>query len=119
MSPLTGMASRRDNLAPATHQTDALRLADTRATVILLGAAGISNVDLTSVWFKELLVAGSFCHSNDGGAHSIDRALGIMATGGFPGDLLVTHRFPLEGIREAVATAGDRAAGAIKVVLQP
>jgi threonine dehydrogenase-like Zn-dependent dehydrogenase len=29
---------------------------------------------------------------------------------------LVTHRFPLDGVTEAFATAADRAAGAIKVV---
>lgn len=99
--------------------TDAFRVADTRGTVILLGAAGVSKVDMTPVWFKELTVAGSFCHAHDGGAHSIDRALDLMAAGGFPGSTLVTHRFPLEAVREAVATAGDRAAGAIKVVLHP
>ncbi|EEB80426.1 Alcohol dehydrogenase GroES-like domain family [marine gamma proteobacterium HTCC2148] len=31
-------------------------------------------------------------------------------------DALVTHRFPLDGVTEAFATAADRAAGAIKVV---
>ncbi|MDH3755406.1 MAG: alcohol dehydrogenase catalytic domain-containing protein [Acidimicrobiia bacterium] len=32
---------------------------------------------------------------------------------------IITHRFPLEGAVEAFATATDRAAGAIKVVLEP
>jgi threonine dehydrogenase-like Zn-dependent dehydrogenase len=31
-------------------------------------------------------------------------------------EALVTHRFPLDGVTEAFATAADRAAGAIKVV---
>lgn len=99
--------------------TDAFRVADTRGTVILLGAAGVSKVDMTPVWFKELTVAGSFCHAHDGGGHSIDRALEIMAAGAFPASTLVTHRFALDDVRAAVETAGDRASGAIKVVLQP
>ena len=99
--------------------TDAFRVADTRGTVIVLGAAGVSKVDMTPVWFKELTVAGSFCHAHDGGGHSIDRALELMAAGAFPASTLVTHRFPLDEVRTAVTTAGDRAAGAIKVLLQP
>ena len=99
--------------------TDAFRVADSRGTVILLGAAGVSRVDMTPVWFKELLVAGSFCHAHDGGGHSIDRALEIMASGAFPASTLVTHRFPLDDFRAAVETAGHRESGAIKVVMQP
>lgn len=99
--------------------TDAFRAADTRGSVILLGAAGVSKVDMTPVWFKELTVAGSFCHAHDAGSHSIDRALELMSAGAFPASTLVTHRFPLTEFREAVTTAGDRASGAIKVVLHP
>ncbi|HEX7166338.1 MAG TPA: alcohol dehydrogenase catalytic domain-containing protein [Acidimicrobiales bacterium] len=105
--------------------TQALRYAGGRATVLLLGAAGISKVDLTPVFFKEIALVGSFCHAADpgpGGAatgHSVDRAVEILAAGGFPDDLLVTHEFPLADLRTAVETAIDRAAGAIKVVLRP
>lgn len=105
--------------------SDALRAADSLGVVVLLGAAGVSTVDLTPVWFKELTLAGAFCHSNDpaagGGpsAHSIDRALALMADGRFPAETLVTHRFALDDFRAAIETAGNRAAGAIKVVLEP
>lgn len=34
-------------------------------------------------------------------------------------DAVITHRFPLDAAEEAFATANNRAAGAIKVVLEP
>jgi threonine dehydrogenase-like Zn-dependent dehydrogenase len=51
--------------------------------------------------------------------HSFDRALAILAGGGYPADLIVTHRFPLTSLREAIETARARDRGAIKVQLQP
>jgi threonine dehydrogenase-like Zn-dependent dehydrogenase len=100
--------------------TEALRTADGRATLLLLGAAGLNTVDLTPIWFKELKVIGSFCHAGDGGTHSIDAALELLASGALPVDDVITHRFPLDGYREAIAVALDRkASGAIKVVLEP
>ncbi|MGI8793462.1 MAG: zinc-binding dehydrogenase, partial [Acidimicrobiales bacterium] len=105
--------------------TEALRCVDSRGTVVLLGAAGVGEVDLTPVFFKEVSLVGSFCHAHDPGpgggpdAHSIDRALAIMAAGGFPADLLITHRFPLDDFRTAIEVGMDRAAGAIKVTLHP
>ena len=95
--------------------TQALRLAEGRGTVLLLGAAGISDVDLTPVFFKEVELVGSFCHSSD----SIETSLSIMANGGFPADVCVTHRFPLDQLRDAVRAGLEREAGAIKVVLGP
>ena len=32
---------------------------------------------------------------------------------------LITHRFPLDAVAEAFATAADRSSGSIKVVLEP
>lgn len=99
--------------------TQALRCVDTRGDVLLLGAAGVSNVDLTPIWFKEASISGSFCHAHDAGVHSIDQALEVLASGSVPADVLVTHEFPLDAWREALDTAMDRQAGAIKVVLRP
>ncbi|MBA3654117.1 MAG: alcohol dehydrogenase catalytic domain-containing protein [Actinobacteria bacterium] len=100
--------------------TDTLRLADGRGTVLLLGAAGISNVDLSPLWFKELSVVGSFCHASDNGTHSIDSALELLASNTLPPDLVITHTFPLDAYRDAVNVALDRgASAAIKVLLTP
>ncbi len=110
--------------------TEALRAVAHRGTVLLLGAAGVSEVDLTPVWYKEAALVGSIDHAIDSGSapglaggpdrHSVDRALDILAAGLLPDQVVVTHQFPLDGYRDAVATAIDRSgSGAIKVVFRP
>ena len=110
--------------------TDALRAADHRGTVLTLGAIGVGTVDMTPVWYKQLVVAGSIDHgANPSSAigcapqgldHSIDAALDVLARQAFPPDVLVTHEFPLEGFREAVHAGLDKKASrAIKVVFRP
>lgn len=109
--------------------TDALRTVGHRGTVLLLGAAGISRVDLTSVWYKEVALVGAIDHQVDRvpapgpageeGLHSVDRALRILEAGYLPHDVVVTHEFGLDGYREAVATALDKSSGAIKVAFRP
>jgi L-iditol 2-dehydrogenase len=105
--------------APAS-VTEALRIVDNRGTVLLLGAAGVSEVDLTQVWFKEAALVGAWGHCVDGTGHSIDRALEVLAAGALPFTIVLTHQFPLVDLREAVTTALDRkGTGAIKVTLRP
>jgi len=115
--------------APAS-VTEALRAVDHRGTVLLLGAAGVSEVDLTPIWYKEAAVVGSIDHTVDSGSapglaggpnrHSVDRALDILAAGLLPHEITVTHEFPLDDYREAVRTAIDRQrTHAIKVVFRP
>jgi threonine dehydrogenase-like Zn-dependent dehydrogenase len=106
--------------------TQALRFADGRGTVLLLGLTGRVNVDLSPIWLKEIALVGAVNHAPDAGphggstAHSLDRALKILARPGFPVDALVTHEVPLGEFRRGVETALDRAeSGAIKVVLRP
>ena len=45
--------------------TESLRAVAHRGTVLLLGAAGISEVDLTPVWYKEAALVGSIDHTVD------------------------------------------------------
>ena len=110
--------------------TEALRAVAHRGTVLLLGAAGVSEVDLTPVWYKEAALVGAIDHTVDHGSapglaggpdrHSVDRALDVLAAGLLPPDVVVTHEFPLERHREAVETAIDRGGShAIKVVFRP
>ena len=110
--------------------TEALRAVAHRGTVLLLGAAGVSEVDLTPVWYKEAALVGSIDHAVDSGStpglaggpdrHSVDRALDVLAAGLLPDDVVVTHEFALEEYRNAIGTAIDRGnSHAIKVVFRP
>jgi threonine dehydrogenase-like Zn-dependent dehydrogenase len=55
-----------------------------------------------------------------GDAHSVDRALEVLAAGGLPHEVVVTHEYPLVAVRDAVTAATDeRASRAIKVVFRP
>jgi len=109
--------------------TDALRAVAHRGTVLLLGAAGVTEVDLTPIWYKEAALVGSIDHAVDASSapgpaggpdrHSVDRALDVLAAGLLPPDVVVTHEFALEDYRHAVETAIDRGnARAIKVVFR-
>jgi threonine dehydrogenase-like Zn-dependent dehydrogenase len=110
--------------------TEALRAVAHRGTVLLLGAAGISEVDLTPVWYKEAALVGSIDHTVDPGSapglaggpdrHSVDRALDILGSGLLPGDAVITHEFAIDEVRSAIDAALDRRhSGAIKIVFRP
>ncbi|MHB1583971.1 MAG: zinc-dependent alcohol dehydrogenase [Acidimicrobiales bacterium] len=110
--------------------TDALRAVDHRGTVLALGATGTGRVDLTPLWYKEVVMIGSVDHGRDPSAaigrppaaadHSIDVALDILARRSFAEETLVTHEFPLDGYRDAVAAALDKTnSHAVKVVFRP
>jgi threonine dehydrogenase-like Zn-dependent dehydrogenase len=110
--------------------TDSLRAVANRGTVLMLGAMGTGRVDMTPLWYKEAVVIGSVDHGRDpkasigtaesGRDHSIDVALDILAQRRFPGDVVVTHEFPLEAYRQAVGAALDKEASrAVKVVFRP
>lgn len=110
--------------------TEALRTVAHRGTVLLLGAAGVSEVDLTPIWYKETALVGSIDHTVDAGStpglaggpdrHSVDRAIDILAAGLLPEDVVVTHEFSLDDFRPAIEVAIDRGQShAIKVVFRP
>jgi threonine dehydrogenase-like Zn-dependent dehydrogenase len=110
--------------------TESLRAVGHRGVVLLLGAAGVSEVDLSPVWYKEAALVGSIDHAVDAGGapgvggapnlHSVQRAIELLSAGLLPHDVVVTHRFGLSDYREAITTAIDRgSAHAIKVVFNP
>lgn len=101
-----------------------LKVVGGHGTLLLLGAVNRVQADLLPLWFKNVDVVGSFGYGDQADAdgvvrHTFDRALDVIAGGGFPPDLVVSHTFPLSEAHEAIATAADRGSGAIKVQLLP
>lgn len=68
---------------------------------------------------KEVDVVPASLYGRAGAARDVDVAAGVLAARPAIADALVTHRFPLDAAEEAFRVAADRAAGAIKVVLEP
>jgi threonine dehydrogenase-like Zn-dependent dehydrogenase len=54
-----------------------------------------------------------------GSVRDVDVAARLLADRPELGRLIITHRFPLDAVREAFVAARDRFSGAIKVVLEP
>lgn len=102
---------------------DALAVAGPRGQIVLVGCAGqIGKLDLTFVWSRELTITGCYVYGEepalDDNPHTFDVALRLMAE--HPEIRLsdmVTHRFPLDQWREAMAVSMARGQhNAIKVV---
>jgi threonine dehydrogenase-like Zn-dependent dehydrogenase len=68
---------------------------------------------------KEPTVIGSNMHGHDENDRDMDAAARVLADNPAVASAMITHRFPLERAADAFDAAGDRAAGAIKVVLEP
>jgi len=68
---------------------------------------------------KELTWLGAMAYERHDGVREVDEAAAMLAADPDIAQTLITHRFPLEDAAEAFRVAGDRASGAIKVVLAP
>src|SRR6185295_12999888 len=68
---------------------------------------------------KELGFRWAITYGSSDGRRDLDDAAAILGADPTIADVLITHRFPLDDAAEAFRVAADRAAGAIKVVLEP
>jgi len=68
---------------------------------------------------KELSVHASSMYCQNGVLRDIDAAASILAKRPDIIDAMISHRIPLDAAPDAFAIAGNRAAGAIKVTLNP
>jgi threonine dehydrogenase-like Zn-dependent dehydrogenase len=73
----------------------------------------------TELLSKEVRVLPSAMYGHDHGPSEFEAAAALLADRPDVADALVHHRFGLDDAPEAFRVAGDRAAGAIKVVLEP
>ena len=68
---------------------------------------------------KELRILAASMYCRHGAVRDIDAAVALLAQRPRIAPALITHRLPLDAAGEAFAIARDRAAGAIKVTLNP
>jgi threonine dehydrogenase-like Zn-dependent dehydrogenase len=68
---------------------------------------------------KELGFRWAITYGSHEGGRDLDDAARLLADHPDIADVMITHRFPLDDATEAFRVASDRAAGAIKVVLEP
>ncbi|HYU39492.1 MAG TPA: alcohol dehydrogenase catalytic domain-containing protein [Acidimicrobiia bacterium] len=68
---------------------------------------------------KEPVIVGSNMHGHDETGRDMDAAAQLLADMPEVAPALITHRFPLDRAADAFTAAADRAAGAIKVLLEP
>ena len=77
-----------------------------------------ARVDM-GLCMKEVEIVPSMMYARSAAGRDFERAVGVLAAAPVIADVMITHRFPLDAVDEAFATAADRAAGAIKVVFEP
>jgi 2-desacetyl-2-hydroxyethyl bacteriochlorophyllide A dehydrogenase len=68
---------------------------------------------------KEATLRWAFTYAQHGGGRDLDTAAALLARRPEIAEALITHRLPLDAAPEAFRLAEQRAAGAIKVVLEP
>lgn len=98
----------------------AMRMLRARGTLVMLGTAGKQKVDWSLVWWRELSVLGTVVYGQErDGRRTFDTVREWLTDPGYPADMILTHRFPLDHYAEALdtASAGPRAQ-AIRVALE-
>jgi threonine dehydrogenase-like Zn-dependent dehydrogenase len=89
-------------------------------TLVLLGTYWEQPpMPAMGICMREVSVVPAYMYGRAGPSKDFDIAATLLAARPELPGLLITHRFPLNAAAEAFATARDRAAGAIKVVLEP
>jgi len=102
-----------------------LRYAAPRGRVVMLGcAAMVSRLDCTLLWAREIAVQGFVGYGQEQwegtSLHTFEIALRLLEATDAPVADMVTHTYPLERYRTALAAARHRGkSGAVKVLLTP
>ena len=90
-------------------------------TVVYTGVFGSELLPLPFLpaFLKEAAAVPSMAYCRHDAGRDVDDAAAMLAAHPEIVDTLVTHRFVLEDAAEAFRVAADRAAGAIKVIVEP
>lgn len=97
-----------------------LTLVGPRGRIVILGAfTAPVQFHPIMLFLKEPTIHGANCYGRGGRRSDYEMAIEIVRRDPERMRRLVTHRFPLERVAEAYATADDKASGAIKVAIRP
>ncbi|HXQ44479.1 MAG TPA: zinc-binding dehydrogenase [Acidimicrobiales bacterium] len=110
-----------DCVGSAESLTEALAMVRPRGRVVLVGMPGRVQIDLASLWHREVSVTGAYAYGSErtGGwvRPTFEIAMEVVAAAHL--GRLVSARYPLERFEEAVAHAGAAGRrGAVKVVFE-
>jgi len=99
----------------------AIRMVRPGGRVVLAGTYWQGTVPLPAIelCMKEVRLIPSMMYGHDATSRDFDVAARLLVTRPEIAATLITHRFPLDAVAEAFAVARDRAAGSIKVILEP
>jgi len=103
---------------------DSLRWARAGGAVVLVGIdLERVKLDLNAIWYQEVDLIGSKGHGMEEWQgerrHSFEWVIRWIREGKLKGDGVITHRFPFEDYRRAVATSlNKRDARPIKVIFE-
>ena len=98
-----------------------IRVADSRAAIVITGVEAPKRFEWTPLYFKEITVVGSNAFGVEEfegrRAHAMEIYLELVRSGRIDVTPILTHRFPLDAYRDAFLACGDQAtSGAVKVL---
>lgn len=105
-----GAATVIDAVGSEASLTQALSVVAPGGTILVVGMPGVTSLDLTGLWHREVSLRGVYAYTRA----DFDTAIDLVAAG----DLgrLVTATYPLDRYRDAIAHAANAGArGAVKI----
>ncbi len=80
---------------------------------------GIVELDWMPLFHKEASIIPSLGYCRHENGREMEDAAAMLGDDPEIARTIITHRFPIEDSAEAFRVAGDRATGAIRVVIEP
>jgi 2-desacetyl-2-hydroxyethyl bacteriochlorophyllide A dehydrogenase len=98
----------------------AIELVAPSGTIVVLGVhMGTVELNWMPLFHREARVIPSLGYCAHEGGREMEDAAAMLADEPEIARTLITHRFPIEDAAEAFRVAGDRASGALRVVIEP
>ena len=99
---------------------EAVNVAGRGATIAMLGVfEGSPGIPGLTFAERELTLVGSYCYARDARVGDFSMATSLVSKYRTELPELITHRFKLDEVAKAYATAGDKKSGSIKVQIEP